>query len=121
MRIVVVSSTVHQYGGFDVDDLHFRRRAYSASGAYHQSKLCNVLFAKELAKRYGLCLINSVMKCVKTAKQRGNAGGTYVCQLHSYIAIYSLYGISACHIYCIEDQPSDVDAGCMGVTSRCFL
>ena len=53
VRIVVVSSTVHQYAGFDVDDLHFRHRAYSASAAYHQSKLCNVLFAKELANRYG--------------------------------------------------------------------
>jgi len=52
VRIVAVSSEVHRYAGFDVNDLHFRRRPYSKSAAYHQSKLCNVLFIKELAIRY---------------------------------------------------------------------
>lgn len=51
VRIVAVSSGVHKGAGFDVDDLHFRRRPYNMPGAYHQSKLCNILFIKELANR----------------------------------------------------------------------
>jgi len=50
-RIVLVASTAHAMGGVDVSDLHFSkgRRAYSAWGAYGQSKLANILEAKELA------------------------------------------------------------------------
>lgn len=51
VRIVVVSSYAHQMGGLDLDDLHWRNRSYSAWKAYGQSKLCNILFAKELARR----------------------------------------------------------------------
>ncbi len=51
VRIVAVSSTVHRHGGFDIDDLNFRHRTYSGMAAYAQSKLCNILFTKELANR----------------------------------------------------------------------
>ena len=51
VRIVVVSSTVHRHGGFDIDDLNFRHRSYSGMAAYAQSKLCNILFTKELANK----------------------------------------------------------------------
>lgn len=34
-----------------LDDLNFEKRRYSALDAYGQSKLANVLFTKELAKR----------------------------------------------------------------------
>lgn len=50
-RIVVVSSTVHRHGGFDIEDLNFRHRSYSGMAAYAQSKLCNILFTKELANK----------------------------------------------------------------------
>ncbi len=52
VRIVAVSSDQHAKPGFDIDDLNFRRRPYSRTTSYHQSKLCNILFVKELAKRY---------------------------------------------------------------------
>ncbi|DBA97802.1 TPA: hypothetical protein ACH3X3_012673 [Trebouxia sp. C0006] len=51
VRIVAVSSSLHAKPGFDIDDLNFRRRPYSRTTSYHQSKLCNILFIKELAKR----------------------------------------------------------------------
>lgn len=54
VRIVAVSSMVHRYGGLDLQDLHFRNRAYGSLKAYAQSKLCNILFIKELASRYTL-------------------------------------------------------------------
>ncbi|XP_031343117.1 retinol dehydrogenase 13-like [Photinus pyralis] len=38
-------------GRIDFDDLNFERSKYSAFGAYSQSKLANILFAKELARQ----------------------------------------------------------------------
>lgn len=50
-RIVAVSSKAHAMvsGALDVNDLHFKSRGYGAWTAYAQSKLANILFAKELA------------------------------------------------------------------------
>lgn len=50
-RVVTLSSLAHRGGGLDVDDLHFHRRSYTASSAYSQSKLANLLFATELDRR----------------------------------------------------------------------
>lgn len=50
-RIVVVASTAHGMGKMDFKDMHYRQRKYSAWGAYGQSKLANILFAKGLAER----------------------------------------------------------------------
>ncbi|XP_047102046.1 retinol dehydrogenase 13-like [Schistocerca piceifrons] len=49
-RIVVVSSLAHRNGSINFDDLMWEK-SYSAVGAYGRSKLANILFAKELAKR----------------------------------------------------------------------
>eukprot|EP00092_Neocalanus_flemingeri_P008538 GFUD01009197.1.p1 GENE.GFUD01009197.1~~GFUD01009197.1.p1 ORF type:complete len:320 (+),score=100.99 GFUD01009197.1:106-1065(+) len=50
-RVVVVSSSAHAMGRIDFEDLNWRTRPYDSMGAYGQSKLANVLFAKELARR----------------------------------------------------------------------
>ena len=55
-RIICLSSVVHAGRGnqpvkIDFDDLHFDRKPFSAMAAYAQSKLANVLHAKELARR----------------------------------------------------------------------
>jgi len=50
-RIVNVSSEAHRRGKMNFDDLQFEKTSYSAMGAYSQSKLANILFTKELAKR----------------------------------------------------------------------
>ena len=49
-RIVNVSSDAHRGGEIDFDDLQCRRR-YSGWKAYQQSKLANILFTDELARR----------------------------------------------------------------------
>jgi NAD(P)-dependent dehydrogenase (short-subunit alcohol dehydrogenase family) len=49
-RIVMVSSEAHRRGRIDFDDIHGERR-YSGLGAYTQSKLANLLFTRELARR----------------------------------------------------------------------
>jgi NAD(P)-dependent dehydrogenase (short-subunit alcohol dehydrogenase family) len=51
-RVVVVASNAHTFArsGLDFDDLQATRR-YSAFGAYSRSKLANILFTNELARR----------------------------------------------------------------------
>jgi protochlorophyllide reductase len=50
-RVVTVSSLAHQYGHIDFDDPNWERRPYSYRGSYGQSKLANILFARELDRR----------------------------------------------------------------------
>jgi NAD(P)-dependent dehydrogenase (short-subunit alcohol dehydrogenase family) len=49
-RVVTVSSMAHRTGRMNFDDLQSDRR-YSRWGAYGQSKLANLLFMRELARR----------------------------------------------------------------------
>lgn len=49
-RVVTVSSNAHATGRIDFDDLQ-GERSYSGARAYNQSKLANVLFSYELARR----------------------------------------------------------------------
>ena len=48
--MVIVSSNAHGLGRMDFDDLQ-GERSYSGARAYNQSKLANVLFSYELARR----------------------------------------------------------------------
>lgn len=50
-RIVNVSSMAHSRGAIDLADLSFERRPFEPYAAYAQSKLANVLFSTELARR----------------------------------------------------------------------
>ena len=49
-RVVTVASQAHSQGWIDFDDLQ-GERSYSGARAYSQSKLANVLFTHELARR----------------------------------------------------------------------
>lgn len=49
-RIVNVASGAHKFATFDLEDLQSERR-YSSMGVYGASKLCNMLFTIELARR----------------------------------------------------------------------
>jgi len=50
-RVVTVASVGHRRGTLDFDDLGFERGGYSIMRAYSRSKLANILFANELARR----------------------------------------------------------------------
>jgi NAD(P)-dependent dehydrogenase (short-subunit alcohol dehydrogenase family) len=50
-RVVTVSSNAHRLGRLHLDDLFFERARYSRWRAYGQSKLANLLFTGELARR----------------------------------------------------------------------
>ncbi len=49
-RIVSTASAAHQGARLDFDDLQ-SARSFSAMGVYGRSKLCNILFTRELARR----------------------------------------------------------------------
>lgn len=51
-RIVVVGSGAHKVGRIDFDNLELKR-SYSVVSGYSRSKLCNLLFVRELARRLG--------------------------------------------------------------------
>lgn len=51
-RIVILTSTAHSMGSVIPTDLHFKNgRKYTPWGAYGQSKLANLLYAKSLADK----------------------------------------------------------------------
>ena len=49
-RVVSTASTAHNWAKLDFSDLQSKRR-YSTMGAYGLSKLCNILWTRELARR----------------------------------------------------------------------
>lgn len=53
-RIVLLTSSTHHMAknGLLVDDLNCLSRPYTLFGQYSQSKICNIILAKELVKRY---------------------------------------------------------------------
>jgi len=50
-RVVTVASAAHRQGTLPFDDLQFEHGGYSTNRAYARSKLANVLFTTELARR----------------------------------------------------------------------
>ena len=48
-RTVVVSSRAHEMGSIDLQDLHYRRRRYTAWGAYGECLLCNATAPSSVA------------------------------------------------------------------------
>lgn len=50
-RVINVSSSLHKFGRIDFDDIPFEQ-GYSRSKAYQRSKLANIAFTYELARRF---------------------------------------------------------------------
>jgi len=50
-RIIVVSSTIHQKGYIDFDDLQSTKSDYNSFQVYANTKLANILFTKQLQRR----------------------------------------------------------------------
>ncbi len=77
-RIINVSSHAHYKGKINFDSFRGEQgpKSYSAMQAYRQSKLANVLFTKELARRYSFCYSHSLHPgVVSTAIAEKNDNG----------------------------------------------
>jgi NAD(P)-dependent dehydrogenase (short-subunit alcohol dehydrogenase family) len=51
--VVTVASMAYRRGAIDLEDPNWERRKYDSLGAYGASKLANILFTRELARRLG--------------------------------------------------------------------
>ena len=51
-RIINTSAAAYMLGDIDFEDPNFDTREYNTGKAYSQSKLANVFFTKEFAKRF---------------------------------------------------------------------
>lgn len=50
-RIINISSMMHNYGNIDLEDINWEKRPYNKSRAYADSKIANLYFTYELAKK----------------------------------------------------------------------
>lgn len=51
-RVVTTASDAHRSGRLDLDDLQFESRRFNPPRVYGTSKLCNILFTRELQRRH---------------------------------------------------------------------
>ena len=92
-RVITVSSSGHYKGKIHFDDLQLKEGKYDGMKAYSQSKLANVLFSYELARRWKKDNITS--NClhpglVKTSIGNRNSSGFYSFGWK----VFSAFGIS---------------------------
>ena len=74
-RVVTISSNGHKYGKIDFSNLLYEKgKGYSALRAYARSKLCNLLFAYELQRRYTVTGIDSISVAAHPGVAKTNLG-----------------------------------------------
>jgi NAD(P)-dependent dehydrogenase (short-subunit alcohol dehydrogenase family) len=86
-RVVSVSSLAHFWGGIAFDDLQ-SERSYNPTRAYGQSKLANLLFTRELARRLEAARIDALAAAAhpgstRTELQRHSG------LMHAIVAVFS--------------------------------
>ena len=87
-RIVNVSSTAHYGGSIDFDDLNAEKKSYNAFRAYGQSKLANLLFTRELARRFAARGEAIVAAAAHPGSTRTNLQ-QHSRFLHAFVAVFS--------------------------------
>lgn len=75
-RVVNVSSFAHKVGRIDFDDLDFEARGYNSRTAYSQSKLANLLFTREFARRLAAADVDMVVASAHPGWTQSNLSRT---------------------------------------------
>ena len=89
-RIVSTASDAHKSGKLDFDDLQLAK-SFGVARAYGTSKLCNILFTRELAKR----LVDVTANClhpgfVGTRFGLNNANNVFMKSLQRFIMLFGI-------------------------------
>ena len=121
-RVVTVSSVGHHFGKMDFEDINYEKRSYSKLAVYGQSKLANILFAKELHNKVKDCGITSYALnpgYVKTELGRHD----FISNI-SYSTFGFLYGRTPVQgaqtsIYCAVEEGLETKSG--GYFNNCGL
>lgn len=120
-RIVNVSSILHLLGDINFDDIYLER-SYKEWPAYNQSKLANILFTKELARRLQEANINGInvyslhpgLIPTKILRHSDNFlfPGTYYCfNLFASIFCKNIVQGAQTTIYCSVDEKTANETG----------
>jgi NAD(P)-dependent dehydrogenase (short-subunit alcohol dehydrogenase family) len=125
-RVVVVSSLAHLWGGIAFDDLQ-SERSYNPTRAYGQSKLANLLFMRELERRFEAARVDALAAAAhpgstRTELQRHSG------LMHAVVAVFSqsppegalpsLYAATAPDVKGGEYFGPSGFAGCIGPPGR---
>jgi len=90
-RIVNVSSAAHQGARLDFDDLQ-SAKGFGAMKAYSRSKLCNILFTRELARRlHGTGVTANCLHPGFVATRFGDQSGGVISR---FVGLAKLFAIS---------------------------
>ena len=125
-RVVSVSSLAHFWGAIAFDDLQ-SERSYNATRAYGQSKLANLLFARELQRRFETAGVDALSAAAhpgstRTELQRHsglmNAIVAVFSQQPPEGALPSLYAATAPDVRGGEYFGPSGFAGCLGPPGR---
>ena len=106
----IVSSCAHQIGQINIENINLRNGAYTPLKAYSQSKLCNVLFTTELAKRLNTTDINAYSLnpgLVNTEITRHAEPSSFI---KKYVTLTPEMG-SQTTLYCVLDEQLDNESG----------
>jgi NAD(P)-dependent dehydrogenase (short-subunit alcohol dehydrogenase family) len=125
-RVVSVSSLAHFWGRIDFDDLQ-SRRSYDPRRAYGQSKLANLLFARELQRRFEAARIDALSAAAHpgstaTELQRHSGAMRAIVRVFSQRppegALPTLYSATAPDVRGGEYFGPSGFAGCLGPPGR---
>ncbi|CAG2171504.1 unnamed protein product [Oppiella nova] len=114
-RVVTVSSCMHLLGDINIENIHLRNGTYEPVKAYSNSKLANVLFSRELAKRLDKTNINTYSLhpgVIQTDIQRHSKSGdkANVGIVDRYFSLTPSMG-SQTTLYCALDESLDNESG----------
>lgn len=77
-RLIYLTSGMSDYGTIDLTDLQRERRRWDGTGAYCDSKLCDLALAQAFARRYPALYVNAVCPGWVRTRMGGSAAPTEV-------------------------------------------
>ncbi|XP_054152541.1 retinol dehydrogenase 12-like [Oppia nitens] len=118
-RVVNVASVAYGLGKIDFDDIHASNKPYKMLSVYGQSKLANILFTREMARRLGTDSSINVYAvhpgCVRTefARNLGNLDIVSKVFWLGFGHVFLINGKSGAQtsLYCAIDETLDNETG----------